>query len=72
MRKKISKIIKRIKKFFERLWKKILFKINPDSLSKKDRKKFQKEKEISDQYSWWENFLRTITGCNNLKIKAYA
>jgi hypothetical protein len=69
---KIKKIIKRIKKFFKRLCKKIIFKINPSSLSKKDRKKFRKEKEISDQYSWWGNFLRKITGCNNLKINAYA
>ena len=69
---KIKKLIKRIKKFFKRLWKKIMFKINPSKLSKKDRKKFREEKEIAEQYSWWGNFLRMITGCNNLKIKAYA
>ena len=72
MGKKFLKLIKRIKKFFKRMWKKLMFKINPDSLSKKDRKKFRKEKEIANQYSWWGNFLRTITGCKNLKIKAYA
>lgn len=72
MIKKIKKLIKRIKKFFKRLWKKIMFRINPDKLSKKDRKKLRKEKEISDQYSKWGNFLRTITGCKNLKIEAYA
>ena len=70
--KYIKKFFKYIKKFFKRMWKKLMFKINPNSLSKKDRKKFRKEKEIADQYSWWGNFLRTITGCNNLKIRAYA
>jgi hypothetical protein len=72
MIKKIKNLAKRIKKFFKRLWKKFLFKVRPDKLSKKDRKKFKKEKKVSDQYSWWGNFLRTITGCNNLKINAYA
>ena len=69
---KVKKAIKRIKKFFKRLWKKILFKVHPSSLSKKDRRKFRKEKEIADQYSWWGNFVRAITGCNDLKIKACA
>ena len=69
---KIKKLIKKIKKFFKNLYKKIKFKINPNSVSKKDRKKFRKEKEISDQYSWYGNFLRFITGCNNLKMKSYA
>ena len=72
MIQKIKRIIKRVKKFFKRLWKKILFKVHPSSLSKKDRKKFRKEKEISDQYSWWGNFLRTISGCKELKVEAYA
>lgn len=69
---KIKRIVKRIKKFFKRLWKRIVYKINPDSLSKKDRKKIKKEKEISNQYSAWGNFLRVITGCTNLKMKSYA
>ena len=68
----IKKLFKRIKKFFKRLWKKLIYKINPKKLSKKDRKKFKKEEEISNQYSWWGNFLRTTTGCKNLKISAYA
>ena len=37
-----------------------------------EAKKFKKEEEISNQYSWWGNFLRTTTGCKNLKISAYA
>ena len=72
MIKKLKKFIKSIKKFFIRLWKKIIFKVNPDSLSKKDKKRIRKEKEIANQYSWWGNFLRKITGCTDLKIRAYA
>ena len=72
MMEKIKKILKRIKKFFKRITMRIRYKLNPNSLSKKQRKKIKKEKEISAQYSWWGNVLRTFTGCRNLRVEAYA
>lgn len=68
MLKKIKKVLKRIKKFIKRIINKIKYKFCPDSLTKKEKKRIKKEKEISNQYSRWGNFLRHITGCNNLKV----
>lgn len=65
----MKKIIKRIKGFFKKLFNRIKYFINPKYVNKKERKKIRKEKEISEQYSAWGNFLRWITGCNDLKIK---
>ena len=68
MFKKIKKGFKAVIKYIKRLIKKIKFRINPKSVSKKDRKKFRKEQKVAEQYSNWGNFLRWITGCNNLKV----
>ena len=72
MMQKIKKILKSLKKFFKDIITKIKFRVNPDSLTKKQRKKIRKEKEIASHYSWWGNILRRITGCTNLKMSSYA
>ena len=66
----MKKFFKNIKKRFKRLIARIKYKFNPDSVSKKDRNRIEKEKAMANQYSWWGNFLRWIYGCNmkNLKV----
>ena len=66
----MRKLFKRIKKWIKHIISKIKYKFNPDSVSKKERKRIKKEKDMAEQYSWWGNFLRWMYGCNirNLKV----
>lgn len=64
--------MKKIIKLFKKLVNWIKFKFFPDSLTKKEVKKIKKERKISMMYSNWGNFLRFITGCDELKLSAYA
>lgn len=67
----LMKIFKRIKKFIKRLIRRIKYMFNPDSLSKKQRKKIEKETKERSQYSWWMRFCMFINGIDpaHLKIK---
>jgi hypothetical protein len=68
MAKEKKSLLKRIKKFFKRIKEWIMYKINPKSLKKKKRKKFE-ERESSRKYSFWGEFCRLVTGTRNLKVQ---
>ena len=63
-------LFKRLKKFIKKLVRFIKYKINPKSLSKKDRKTVEKRIEDLSRYSWRGNLLRLFTGTLDLKVKA--
>ena len=62
----MKKIIKSIKKFLKKIKRYILYKLSPDSLTKKERKKA--EKEFGNGYTLWTRFCRFITGVNNFAV----
>lgn len=65
----MRKLFKRLKKWFKRIIAKIKYRFNPDSVSKKERKRIRKEKEMAEQYSHWGNFLRWLYGCNRKNLQ---
>ena len=64
----MSKIIKKIKKFLKWLKRRILYRFNPDKLTKKQRKKVEKEIKNNKRDTFRGNILRILTGTYNLKI----
>lgn len=68
LKKIVKRFLKRVKKFFKNLKNRIKYKKDPESVSKKARKKIERENKLKSKFSFWGNVSRRISGLNDFSI----